>query len=445
MAEQGEKQVDDATSDPQTSLGAIQVFERSIRAQGNLSDLLYHMVNDFPKFLQAEQSLAYSEKTSGKKIILAAGSIADVDRNSETLTKLEATLSAESHRSPAALRLGSIPNMAAMPFGLLLPFKTHFKGRAPDGLVIARSQPWARQLTEQAVYLSEVYAHAFERFSGQKIRKFKRFRRILMWSVAAAAVACLTLIPIPITVVAPARVISQVSIPAAPSLEGVVSDVLVAQSDSVTRGTPLYRLRDGLAQAELGEARARVRVAVAQETKLRAEALRIPTARQELQVAEAETKLAEISLARAEDLVARHTIRAPINGMVVADNLSSLPGTPLSFGDAPVRIINPDQLIVEADVALEDSVVVFDLQRAKVFFSDNPTNATPLTPQLLPFEPRPDTRGGVSYQMRFSTTQADTNLTLGSEGVVQLSGPDQPMGYVLFRRPIQWLYARVPW
>ena len=131
--------------------------------------------------------------------------------------------------------------------------------------------------------------------------------------------------------------------------------------------------------------------------------------------------------------------------MVVADNLSSLPGTPLSFGDAPVRIINPNQLIVEADVALKDSVVVFDLRRAKVFFSDNPTNATPLTPQLLPFEPRPDTRGGVSYQMRFSTTQDDTNLTLGSEGVVQLSGPDQPMGYVLFRRPIQWLYARVPW
>ncbi len=422
----------------------MQLFERTIRAQTDPTDLIFHMVNDFPKFLQAEQGFAFDTKTSGAKTIVAAGSVSDVDRNSDTLRGLETLIGTDPLTAPTALRLGAISNLAAMPYGLALPFSGRLSGRMPDGLILARSQPWPSPAAEQAAYLAEVYHHAFERFAARKTRRSRGLRRFLFWSIAAIALACLTLIPIPITVVAPARVVSDIAIPAAPSLDGVVSEVFVQQSQRVKRGAPLYALRDGAAQAELGEARARVRVAVAQETKLRAEALRIPSARQELNVAEAETALARISLARAEDLVARHTVAAPIDGMVVADSLSSLPGTPLSFGDAPVQVVDPDQLIVQADVALADSVVVFDLQKAKVFFTDTPTQAVPLDPLQLPFEPRTDARGGVSYPMRFSAAQSG-DFTLGSEGVVQLSGPQQPLGYVLFRRPIQWLFARLPW
>ena len=437
--------MDHAASKSQTTLSPVQLFERTIRAQADPADLVYHFVNDFPNFLDAQQGFAFKSTPSGKAVIIAAGSVPDVDRNSETLRDLEDTLGENFSAAPFAVRLGEIETMAAMPYGLALPYGSPTKGRLPDGILLARSQPWTKQLSEQAAYLAEVYNHAFQQFAARKKYRFARLRRWMFGAAGAAILASLIIIPIPITVVAPARVISQVSIPAAPSLEGVVDAVFVQPSERVERGQKLYALRDGAARAELDEARARVRVAVALETKLRAEALRIPAARQELNVAEAETELARISLGRVEDIIARHTITAPIDGMIVADSLNSLPGTPLNFGDAPVQIVDPEQLIVQADVALADSVVVFQLRRAKIFLTDTPTQAHPLSPLELPFEPTQDVRGGVSYPMQFSADNNNAALTLGAEGVVQLSGPDKPLGYVLFRRPIQWVLARLPW
>lgn len=428
-----------------SSLSEIQQFERTLRAQTTAADLTYHMVNDFPRFLQAEQGFAYRALTSGAKRMLAAGSVADVNRDSAAIKALEDALRPTSMSAPEAVKLGSVPELAAMPFAMTLPFGQGTRGGLPEAVVLTRTTPWSKALAEQATYLADVYDHAFKSFANARKRRFQRVRRWFVSFLAVAAVAALALIPMPITVIAPARAASVVSVPAAPSLEGIVDRLFVEPGQLVRKGQPLYVLRDRAAQATKEEASARVLVAQARETQLRAEALRNPAARQELKVAEAETALAQIEMQRSEDILARHSINAPIDGMVVGESLSSLEGAPLSFGDAPMHIVDPDQVHLLVDVNIADTSVVYNLKQARVYFNDAPTDPKPLTLSALPFEPKMDARGGVSYQMVFDLDAESAGTALGAEGVVQLSGPEKPMGYVLFRRPLQWIFARVPW
>lgn len=420
-------------------------FERTIRAQKNADDLTFHLVNDFPNFLGAEQAFAFKAKNTGAKRVLAAGSTATVNRESELISALEAALKPVSMTSPESLKLSAIKGLEAMPYALTLPFGPSARSGLPEAVVLAGSKPWSANATELATYIADVYAHAFRSFATTRKRRFAKLKRIGWFCAALMILAALALIPAPITVISPARVMSSVSMPAAPSLDGTVEEVFVERGQIVERGSPLFQLRDSVARAELDEVRAKLLVAQARETQLRAEAIRNPISRQELKVAEAEKELAVIEVERVEEYLSRHVIVAPRSGMVIGDAFASLEGTPLSFGDAPMHVVDPKHVQIQVDVNISDSAVVFHLESARIFFNDAPTSPQALTLKSTPFEPIEDARGGVSYPMLFTLTDADTLPPLGAEGAVQLSGVTKPLGYVLLRRPLQWVAVRLPW
>ncbi|MFA9478424.1 HlyD family secretion protein [Phycisphaerales bacterium AB-hyl4] len=86
---------------------------------------------------------------------------------------------------------------------------------------------------------------------------------------------------------------------------GLVTDVLVEVNDEVAEGDPLFRLDRRPIEAELGRARAAVRVAEAQVERLQAEPRpeSLPVLEAQVDAARAEAELGQIQLQRTETLV----------------------------------------------------------------------------------------------------------------------------------------------
>ncbi len=157
-------------------------------------------------------------------------------------------------------------------------------------------------------------------------------------------------------------------------IDGIVDTIRVERGDFVETGQVLVTLDSGVEQASVDFARARadatselragaVNVAFAQRREDRVQTLfeenaistdqfdEVETearlAQLQLDQAEEATRLAELELRRAEETLKRHTIRSPIDGVVVQRYLS--PGESVKF-QPMLRLAQIDPLRVEVIV-----------------------------------------------------------------------------------------------
>ncbi|HEX6361896.1 MAG TPA: HlyD family efflux transporter periplasmic adaptor subunit [Albitalea sp.] len=193
-------------------------------------------------------------------------------------------------------------------------------------------------------------------------------RRMPAWrlGLAAAAVAVLAaaLWPVTFRVVAPARVEGvEQRILAAP-VDGFIASVAARPGATVRTGEVLAALedRDLMLQrdrhaAEIGQLDKQYREALTGD-----DAARIVIARAALEQARAQHALAERELDRA-------TLRAPFDGVVVAGDLASLVGSPVTRGQALMTVSPGLGFKVVAEVEDQDIAALAPGQRARVLFA----------------------------------------------------------------------------
>ncbi len=145
---------------------------------------------------------------------------------------------------------------------------------------------------------------------------------------------------------------------------GLVMSVPVKVWDRVKAGAPLLQLDTRDLQAELLPERAQVKVAEATLERVkgilsRLEAVQDPRAitpedlqldRSNVDVAEAQLEAARAAVKQTEDLIARMTVRAPIDGTILKVNLRSGEYTSPNSAQAPIVMGNIDEEQVRADI-----------------------------------------------------------------------------------------------
>ncbi|WP_281993531.1 efflux RND transporter periplasmic adaptor subunit [Sulfitobacter geojensis] len=429
------------------SMTAIQTFEDGLRGQATKQDLLYHIVNQLPEFLRAEQAV-YGIQKGRRFKISEASAVADVNRESDYIQRLESRLHEALHaerttRAFAVSLADTESGTTALPFGLALRLSA--RGRGPDRvLLLARGRPWKDPEIEMAAYLAGVYGHAFEAVVSRKSSFRKRIIPSFLRLAFVCALAALFLVQAKVSIIAPARVVPVDPITVTSGVSGRVSDVLVAQGDKVLEGETLFRLDDQIARDGLSAALQRQAVAIARQSVLLKQALTNPQARQELTVAEQEVKVAQIDVLEATHMLERHVIKAVRDGQVLSDNPDRLLGEIVEVGTQLVQLFDPDALALDVDIPVTDGLLAYRMTDARVFL-----NVDPLTPLELmlsdrPQTPRLDDRGGVSYPIQLQFKDAAAGLIVGMEGSAQISAPPKPLIYTLLRRPINWLRVRLP-
>lgn len=251
------------------------------------------------------------------------------------------------------------------------------------------------------------------------------FRKLSFWLALAGLAGCAILIaqlraslsePIPPPPVAPSVSPFQHSIGADGLVEassentsigapapGLVAAVRVKVWDRVKAGAPLFQLDTRDLEAALLPERAEVKVAEAtlervQEILARLKAVNDPRAvtaediklrQSDVDVAAAQLAAARAEVRKTEDLIARMTVRAPIDGTILQVNIRAGEYAAPGSGAAPIVMGNIDEEQVRTDVDEQEAPRVRVGARAVAFVKGDSTHPIPLTfvriePDVIP-------------------------------------------------------------
>ena len=422
-------------------------FEAQIRACQTVNDVGIESVNLASELLEAPQVILF-DISWGRPRIKFGSNVSSISKDSPLIQDITYEIEQAVRRSETNTILNfqldtKAETAAQMPFGAVTLWEDR-KENIQGGMVFLADRPWTPESYQLATYFSEFVYHAYRALSGAK--RFNPKKAVMRFGVLTALIASLCalwFVKLPISIMAPARVVAKDPTTVAATLSGIIDEVRVQPAQIVHAGMVLATLDDADLKAELDRAEQNYAVAAAKFENMSRQALTRPNSRRELAIVEAEMELANVERIWARKRLDRTEIRAPRDGVISIDTPQDLIGRPVDKGTALFDIVDPKQIELRVDVPVDDSRLMYQLSNAEAFLNSAPLTARPLRTKLVPHSPILDDRGGVSYPLilDFSTPTIEK---IGSEGYVQLRGPTERLYYVLLRRPLMWMRRVMP-
>lgn len=271
----------------------------------------------------------------------------------------------------------------------------------------------------------------------RRFMAMEKKRRAAILSLAAAGVIFLAIFPLPLrldgdAVVAPVRR-AQVQ----PEFEGVVGKVYVHEGQSVTRGQVLAEMNAWDYRSVLAEAEAKFQSALLQMNRSLATN---DGSEAGIQRVQADYWKAEVE--RARELLDKAQLRAPIDGVVSTPHVENFAGRRLQHGDSFAEVVDASSTVV--DVSIDDTDAGLLRSGSKAVVKLNSYPARTFHGNVAVVSPKAELQGDSRvFYARVLVPNQNGSIRTGMEGRGKVSVGWYPAGYVLFRRPVAWLYSRL--
>ena len=348
-------------------------------------------------------------------------------------------------------------------YGLWIPLTSPARAAngTHGGLLLARDIPW---LDDEITLLSEwadILQHAYEAKRPAQAWNLENLKTALgsifhggqeraapWWkrrrTVAALIVLLALLFPVRLTVLAPGELV-----PANPAvirspLDGVIEQFHVKPNAHVKKDQPLF---------DFDEAQLASRRAIAEQALATAEAEYRQALQQALSDGKSKNLLAslqgKIEERRAETeflrgQVDRARVAAPRDGIALFDDPSEWMGRPVATGERIMRIAAPDDVEVEAWLAVGDAIRLEPGSDVSLFLSAAPLSPVSARVRYVSYEAvqRPD--GNYAYRVRAALSEKSIHR-VGLRGTAKLSGERVPLVYWILRRPLAAVRQFLGW
>jgi RND family efflux transporter MFP subunit len=275
------------------------------------------------------------------------------------------------------------------------------------------------------------------------LQKKKRFlamekrRRGLMIALAVAVGLFLIFCPLPMRVSGDATVAAASTVQVQPGVDGVVKNVYVHEGDRVSKNAVLAELEDwnyrsdvAAAQASYNEAIEAMNRALAQNDGTRAGTERV----------KADYWKAELT--RAQELLNRTTIRAPLAGIVTTPRVENAVGRRLTHGDTFAEIMETSHVTVDVAVAEDDATLLQRGERASIKLESFPLRT--LRGEVTVVSPQSQVESDHRvFVARVSLPNEDGTIRPGMQGQGKVSVGWHPAGYVFFRGVAMWIWGKL--
>lgn len=272
-----------------------------------------------------------------------------------------------------------------------------------------------------------------------KKRKFlalEKRRRMALVSGAVLVLLFLAAFPLPLRVDGPATVAPAHSAHVQPEVAGVIQRIDVREGDTVHQGTVLAKLEDWQYRAALAAAQAKYETAVS----LMNRALSSNDGTEAgIQRVQADFWSAEV--ARSRERLERTLLRSPITGRVATPHIEDFVGRALNPGDTFAEVVDTSHAAV--DVALDevDFMRLHPGEIAAVKLEGLPTRTFRAPVNIV--SPRAELLGNERFfHARVLVPNDDGVIRSGMQGRGKVSTGWAPAGWVLFRRPLLWVWSK---
>jgi len=273
--------------------------------------------------------------------------------------------------------------------------------------------------------------------------------RVLPWwrtrfaRIAAVAVLLLIL-PVRLTVLAPAELVPvNPSLVRAP-LDGVIESFAVQPNQKVRAGQPLFAFDVALVRSRLDVARQEVLTAQAELRQASQAALLDPAARLQLSGLAGKLEERQAQAAYIEQQLQRTNVVAPVDGVVLLDEPSEWIGRPVTTGQTVLRIAELDDVEVEAWLGIGDAIPLPKGAPLTLHLNSSPLSPVEATVRYMAFEPVERPGGVYAYRLR-AKPEGRVGHRVGLKGTARVSGRRVPLGYWILRRPLATVRVWLGW
>jgi RND family efflux transporter MFP subunit len=267
-------------------------------------------------------------------------------------------------------------------------------------------------------------------------------RRALILASVAAAIIFLAIVPLPLRVDGDAVVAPVHRAQVQPEIEGVVGAVYVHEGQSVKQGQVLAELNAWDYRSALAGAEAKYQTALLHVNHSLAGN---DTGEAGVERVQADYWKGEVD--RARNLLDKTELRAPIDGVIATPHVENLVGRRLQYGDTFAEVMDTSRAI--ADVAVDDADAGMLRAGQAAVIKLNSYAMRTFRGNVLVVSPKGETEHESRvFFARVLLPNSDGAIRSGMEGlgkvrVMPQSLPWYPAGYVIFRRPVIWIYSHL--
>lgn len=432
-----------ADLETQTALVQLELLRRS-REAGDLTALQFIAVNDSHLLAPYRQAALWRRGTG----LMALSGVSQVERNGPYVQWLQAVCQTLAIRPASLVQAADLTAKLADDWddwlpaqGLWIPLDD---GRM--GLLFARDTPWTDSDTAAMADWLANWHSACLALAQQKTQRKNLSRHLKRLPFLGAALAVLAsamaMVPVRLTVLAPAELVPAHPVSVRAPLDGVVQQLLVSPNATVRADQPLFAYDDAALASRRDVATQALATSETELRQLDQQSLYDNKARAALPGARGNVTERRAELMLIDKQFKRSQVLAPSDGIALFDESSEWAGRPVTTGERVMRLAAPDDKEIEAWVAIGDGIPLPPGARVQLYLSASPTESLSGRLRYVSHEAQRRPDGSSAYRLR-ATLDAATAQRIGAKGTARIAGDEVSLGYWMMRRPLgavrEWL------
>lgn len=244
------------------------------------------------------------------------------------------------------------------------------------------------------------------------------------------------LIPIPLTILAPAELVASHPAVIRVPIEGVVDEFFVKPNEKVVEGQPLFKLDLTSLRSRLQIAQQETQVASTEYRQSTLQSLNDPKSRIQLAPQEGKASEKKLESEYVKDLLEKAQIKSPRDGVAIFDDPSEWIGKPVQAGERVMIVANEKEIEIEAWVAPNNAIQLPTNAKVTLYLNISPLSPIEGVVKTIGYEAiqRPDAT--YAYRLRATVNSSNINQRIGLKGTAKISGHYVPIAYWIFRKPL---------
>ena len=426
---------------------ALISFEASLKLAQSLDELLVKIVNGIRNIVPSEQVYAFS--LSQDLVLEAVSDVVDFDKNSKITQDIEKLATRFFKLNVNEFQLSQVKDHIDFSnktsfhdffFGLKVTSKTSTKSYY---FLFNRGIPFKdeeKSIIKSFESIISYYVGYF--YKEGKLRKFlnglsstQKYTGII---TAAAVIAFFVFFKVPLQSFADAEVIPTTRIALNAPTNGKISSVLVQNNEKVYKGEKLFEFDNFENIASYENAKSRLRSLEFELSRAQKLAAIDSEIKGTISRIQDEISYQENELRFQENLIERTTVEAPIEGIVIIEDIQKLIGTPFSIGQLVGEIIdaNSQRLLIKKSVS--DGINLEIGSEIKFFLDSDPFKSYQARIVDFSYKPVSGIDGDLFFDV-IAEISADKVLPVGARGNARIYSNEVSLFTYWFRTPMVYL------
>lgn len=257
----------------------------------------------------------------------------------------------------------------------------------------------------------------------------------LLW----VAIVVVAIIPMRLTVLAPAEIVGKDAKLIAAPQDGVIARFFVEPNQMVAKGAPLFALEDASARSRNDVAIEARAVAAAEYLHATQKSSNNSASRAELAALKAklDEKIAEAQYFK--DMLARMQVNAPETGIAVFTDENDWLGKPVQAGERIILLADPAKVQIAIRVQIDDALHLEPGADVMLYLNVAPLRAVAGVLTQSSHEPTFTNEGVVVYSLKADLVSGEPVQRIGLKGRAKLYSGWAPVIYHLLREPVAFV------